>query len=100
MVSAARYVDDVDSDPVVLFDGFTKNWRYPGWRCTWIVGPQQVIDAVSSSGSFLDRGGRKPLQRSAVPLLSPEIVCAETVAIRRAFSRKRQILMDGLMAAG
>ena len=30
--SAARYVQDVDRDPVVLFDGLTKNWRYPGWR--------------------------------------------------------------------
>ena len=71
LVSAARYVDDVDADPVVLFDGLTKNWRYPGWRCSWIVGPQQVIEAVSSSGSFLDGGGSKPLQRSAVPLLEP-----------------------------
>ncbi|HEX5385694.1 MAG TPA: pyridoxal phosphate-dependent aminotransferase [Gemmatimonadales bacterium] len=100
MVSAARYVEDVDADPVVLFDGFTKNWRYPGWRCTWIVGPEAVIDAVSSSGSFLDGGGSKPLQRSAVPLLSPDIACAETGAIRRAFSRKRQLLLDGLRDAG
>src|SRR5207244_1956475 len=60
LVSAARYVDDVDADPVVLFDGLTKNWRYPGWRTTWIVGPQVVIEAVSSSGSFLDGGGSKP----------------------------------------
>ncbi len=30
--SAARYVEDVDRDPIVLFDGLTKNWRYPGWR--------------------------------------------------------------------
>ena len=72
LVSAARYVEDVDTDPVVLFDGLTKNWRYPGWRCSWIVGPRQVIDAVSSSGSFLDGGGSKPLQRSAVPLLAPD----------------------------
>ena len=100
MVSAARYVDDVETDPVVLFDGFTKNWRYPGWRCSWIVGPQQVIDAVSSSGSFLDGGGSKPLQRSAVPLLAPDIACGETAAIHRAFGRKRQILLDGLRAAG
>ena len=71
LVSAARYVDDVDTDPVVLFDGLTKNWRYPGWRCTWIVAPQPVIEAVSSSGSFLDGGGSKPLQRSAMPLLAP-----------------------------
>ncbi|HSE66079.1 MAG TPA: aminotransferase class I/II-fold pyridoxal phosphate-dependent enzyme, partial [Gemmatimonadales bacterium] len=25
-VSAARYVEDVDRDPVILFDGLTKNW--------------------------------------------------------------------------
>ncbi|MFL5515572.1 MAG: pyridoxal phosphate-dependent aminotransferase, partial [Gemmatimonadales bacterium] len=100
MVSAARYVDDVDSDPVVLFDGLTKNWRYPGWRCTWIVGPQQVIEAVSSSGSFLDGGGSKPVQRAAVPLLDPDVVAAETGAIREAFLPKRRILLEGLREAG
>src|SRR5262249_42191021 len=100
MVSAARYVDDVDADPIVLFDGLTKNWRYPGWRTTWIVGPQPVIEAVSSSGSFLDGGRSKPLQRSAVPLLEPSVACAEAVAIRQAFIRKRAILGEGLRAAG
>jgi aspartate/methionine/tyrosine aminotransferase len=100
LVSAARYVDDVDADPVVLFDGLTKNWRYPGWRCTWIVGPQQVIEAVSSSGSFLDGGGSKPVQRAAVPLLAPDIVAAETGAIREAFVPKRRILLEGLREAG
>jgi N-succinyldiaminopimelate aminotransferase len=100
LVSAARYVDDVDADPVVLFDGLTKNWRYPGWRCTWIVGPQTVIEAVSSSGSFLDGGGSKPLQRSAVPLLRPEVVEAETRAIRDAFLPKRATMVAGLREAG
>ena len=100
MVSAARYVDDVDTDPVVLFDGLTKNWRYPGWRCTWIVGPQPVIQAVSSSGSFLDGGGSKPVQRAAVPLLAPEVVAAETGAIRDAFLPKRRIMLEGLREAG
>ena len=99
MVSAAQFVDDVDRDPVIIFDGLTKNWRYPGWRCTWIVGPRAVIDAVSSTGSFLDGGGSKPLQRSAVPLLAPAIVEAETSAIRNAFLRKKQILKEGLEAA-
>lgn len=100
LVSAARYVGDVDTDPIVLFDGLTKNWRYPGWRCTWIVGPQQVIDAVSSSGSFLDGGGSKPLQRSTIPLLAPGVARAETAAIRRAFLKKRAALSDGLKQAG
>ena len=99
-VSAARYVEDVDSDPIVLFDGLTKNWRYPGWRCSWIVAPRPVIEAVSSSGSFLDGGGSKPLQRSAIPLLAAELVRAETAAIQRAFLRKREILTQGLKQAG
>jgi aspartate/methionine/tyrosine aminotransferase len=100
MVSAAAYVDDVDTDPVILFDGLTKNWRYPGWRCTWIVGPRAVIDAATSTGSFLDGGGSKPLQRAAVPLLAPEVVHAETAAIRQAFLRKKHILKQGLEAVG
>ena len=100
MVSAASHVDDVDRDPVVIFDGLTKNWRYPGWRCSWIVGPRAVIDAASSTGSFLDGGGSKPLQRRAVPLLEPSLVQAETAAIRRAFLRKKEIAERGLLAAG
>jgi N-succinyldiaminopimelate aminotransferase len=100
LVSAARYVRDVDTDPIVLFDGLTKNWRYPGWRCSWIVAPQQVIEAVSSSGSFLDGGGSKPLQRSAIPLLAADHVRQETAAIRTAFLRKRELLTEGLRQAG
>jgi hypothetical protein len=46
--TAARYVEDVDRDPVVILDGLTKNWRYPGWRTTWTVGPRKVIEAVTS----------------------------------------------------
>lgn len=87
--SAARYVEDVNRDPVVLFDGFTKNWRYPGWRMTWTVGPRQVIEAVSSAGSFLDGGGTRPLQRAAIPLLDEKTVVAETLAINTAFREKR-----------
>ncbi|HST62012.1 MAG TPA: pyridoxal phosphate-dependent aminotransferase [Longimicrobium sp.] len=100
LVSAARYVDDVDADPVVIMDGLTKNWRYPGWRTTWVVGPRSIIDAVTSSGSFLDGGGSRPLQRAAIPLLDPAMVRAETAAIRDTFLRKRRILVDGLRQAG
>jgi N-succinyldiaminopimelate aminotransferase len=98
--SAARYVDDVDRDPVVLFDGFTKNWRYPGWRVTWTVGPRQVIDAVASAGSFLDGGGSRPLQRAAVPLLEDAHVVAETEATHAAFRQKRERLLSGLERLG
>jgi N-succinyldiaminopimelate aminotransferase len=98
--SAARYVDDVNRDPVVIFDGLTKNWRYPGWRVTWTVGPRHVIDAVASAGSFLDGGGNKPAQRAAIPLLDEAHVIAETTAINAAFRAKRDRLLSGLMKLG
>jgi len=98
--SAARYVEDVDRDPVVLFDGLTKNWRYPGWRVTWTIGPKRVIEAVASAGSFLDGGGSKPLQRAAIPLLEDAHVIAETNAIQASFRVKRERLLGGLARLG
>ena len=98
--SAARYVEDVERDPIVLFDGLTKNWRYPGWRVTWTVGPKRVIEALASAGSFLDGGGSKPLQRAAIPLLEDAHVVAETNAIQAAFRGKRDRLLAGLQRLG
>jgi N-succinyldiaminopimelate aminotransferase len=100
MESAARHVDDVNRDPVVLFDGLTKNWRYPGWRVTWTIGPRQVIEAVASAGSFLDGGGSKPLQRAAIPLLEEAHVVAETKAIQAAFRPKRDLMVSRLERMG
>jgi N-succinyldiaminopimelate aminotransferase len=87
--SAARYVEDVNKDPIVIFDGFTKNWRYPGWRTTWTLGPRPIIEALSSAGSFLDGGGSRPLQRAAIPLMDEQHVVKETLAINAHFREKR-----------
>jgi aspartate/methionine/tyrosine aminotransferase len=100
MISAARYVEDVNRDPVVILDGLTKNWRYPGWRTTWVVAPEPAIEAITSAGSFLDGGGSRPLQRAAIPLLEPDAVRRETAAIRRTFEPKRRLLVEGLKRAG
>jgi aspartate/methionine/tyrosine aminotransferase len=98
--SAARYVDDVDRDPVVLFDGLTKNWRYPGWRVTWTVGPAKVIEAVASAGSFLDGGGSRPLQRAAIPLMADDVVQRETLATHAVFREKRERMISRLERMG
>jgi aspartate/methionine/tyrosine aminotransferase len=98
--SAARYVQDVDKDPVVVFDGFTKNWRYPGWRVTWALGPKKVMEALASAGSFLDGGGSKPLQRAAIPLLAEDHVVKETWAIQNAFRDKRDKMLSRLERLG
>ncbi len=98
--SAARYVEDVDKDPVVIFDGFTKNWRYPGWRITWAIAPKTVVERFASAGSFLDGGGSKPLQRAAVPLFEEDYVVKETMAIQNAFREKRDRMLSRLERIG
>ncbi len=100
MVSAAQYVEDVDRDPVIIFDGLTKNWRYPGWRVAWTVGPKSVIANLASAGSFLDGGGSRPLQRAAIPLLEDDHVLAETRALRRTFRGKRDMMIRRLTRMG
>lgn len=98
--TAAAYVEDVDVDPVVIVNGLTKNWRYPGWRVAWTIGPRDVIEKLSSAGSFLDGGGNRPMQRAAVPLLSDEHTLAEVAAIQRTFRDKRAMMLDRLTSMG
>lgn len=98
--SAARYVEDVDRDPVVIFDGLTKNWRYPGWRVTWTVAPKAMIETFTSAGSFLDGGGNRPSQRAAVALVDEAHVQRETHAIHETFRDKRQLMLSRLERLG
>jgi N-succinyldiaminopimelate aminotransferase len=98
--TAASYVEDVDVDPVVIVNGLTKSWRYPGWRVSWTLGPSHVIERLSSAGSFLDGGASRPLQRAAVPLLDVEHSRAEIAAIQSSFGAKRDLLVERLRAMG
>lgn len=100
LFSAAEFVEDVEKDPVVIFDGLTKNWRYPGWRVTWSVGPKKTIESMASAGSFLDGGGSRPMQVAALDILTAEHAKAEAEAIRTAFRRKKNKLVDALRGLG
>ena len=100
MVSAAAYVDDVDIDPVIIIDGVTKNWRYPGWRVSWTLAPKRVVEQISSAGSFLDGGANHPLQKKALDLLNPELACQETIAIQKCFIQKKDYAVKRLREMG
>jgi aspartate/methionine/tyrosine aminotransferase len=99
-VSAAAFVDDVDSDPVIVVDGLTKNWRYPGWRISWTLAPRDVIEAIASAGSFLDGGANHPFQSVALELLRPENARQESLAIQKHFRQKRSFLLERLRQLG
>ncbi len=99
-VSAAAYVEDVNRDPVVIFDGLTKCFRYPGWRVGWVVAPRSVITALTAAGSFIDGGPSRPIQRAAVAVLEPGRADQETAAVRAVFARKRRLTLDALRELG
>ncbi len=100
MVSAAAYVEDVETDPVIIVDGLTKNWRYPGLRISWTLGPKAVIEAIASAGSFLDGGANHPFQSIAAALLDPQLVRQETAAIQKHFTMKREFVLGRLKRMG
>jgi aspartate/methionine/tyrosine aminotransferase len=100
MVSAAAYVENVEKDPVIVVDGLTKNWRYPGWRISWTLGPKAVIEAIASAGSFLDGGANHPFQSIAAGLLEPKLAGQETAAIQKHFGKKRAYMLARLKRMG
>lgn len=100
IVSAAAYVDDVNRDPVLIIDGLTKNWRYPGWRLSWTLGPKSAIEALASAGSFLDGGANHPFQYEALHLLDPEVTLQETGAIQEVFRKKKDYVLERVQAMG
>jgi len=99
-VSSAEFIEDVNEDSVVIIDGLTKNWRLPGWRVCWVIGPKNLITALSQSGSFLDGGANHPMQLAAVDLLEPSRVAQEKIALQKHFKQKRDHVLARLHEMG
>lgn len=99
-VSSAAYIEDVNEDPVVIFDGLTKCFRYPGWRVGWVLAPRGVIRSLTAAGSFLDGGPCRPIQRAAIEVLKPQRADQETQAVRREFTIKQRLTIDSLTKLG
>ncbi|MBL4752782.1 MAG: pyridoxal phosphate-dependent aminotransferase [Flavobacteriales bacterium] len=98
--SAAQYVEDVNEDPVIIIDGLTKSYRYPGWRIGWTVGPKRLIDTLNRAASAIDGGPSQPMQRAACEILEPSRADQETDALRKVFSRKKNIMLEKLTNMG
>ncbi len=99
-VSAAPYVEDVERDPVILIDGLTKSFRYPGWRVGWAVGPAAMMETLARTASSIDGGPSRIAQRAALKALEPSYADQETRAVREVFARKRNLMVERLEAIG
>lgn len=99
-VSALEFVEDVDKDPVVVFDGLTKSYRYPGWRAGWAVGPKHIIEQINRAASAVDGGPSMLTQRAALEALKPDRVATTTKALRNEFAKKRDYMLKELKDMG
>ena len=99
-VSAAAHVRNVEKDPVLIVDGLSKNFRYPGWRLSWVLGPSSVIENLERAATAFDGGPSLPAQRLAIKALDPERADEETSAVRRLFAKKRSLMLEGLENIG
>jgi len=99
-VSCASFVEDVNKDPVLIFDGLTKNHRYPGWRLGWVVGPPHMVEGLARTASAIDGGPSRIAQRAALAALEPARADQETTALREVFVEKRNLMVHRLKAMG
>ncbi|WP_235826885.1 pyridoxal phosphate-dependent aminotransferase [Facilibium subflavum] len=98
--SAAEFIEDVNKDNILIVDGLTKNWRYPGLRISWTLGPKSIIDKIASAGSFLDGGAVHAIQKAAIPLLDPLHAQKEAISIQHTFVKKRDYMVTRLREMG
>jgi aspartate/methionine/tyrosine aminotransferase len=99
-VSGAPFVEDVERDPVILIDGLTKSYRYPGWRVGWAVGPSHMMETMARTGSSIDGGPSRMAQRAAMQVLEPARADQETKALREVFAKKRNLMVERLEKMG
>jgi aspartate/methionine/tyrosine aminotransferase len=99
-VSGAPFVEDVEKDPVLLIDGLTKSYRYPGWRVGWAVGPAHMMETMARTGSSIDGGPSRIAQRAALKVLEPARADQETKALREVFAAKRNLMVERLEKIG
>ena len=99
-VSALPYVKDINRDPVIVFDGLTKGFRYPGWRAGWAIGPKYLIEMINRAASAVDGGPSTMVQRGVIKELAKGHAEAELLATRKEFAVKRKMMMEGLAELG
>jgi alanine-synthesizing transaminase len=70
----------------------------PGWRIGFATGNKKLISALARIKSYLDYGAFTPIQvASAAALNGPQDCVGE---IREIYKSRRDVLIDGLAAAG
>ena len=82
----------------VEFCSLSKSYNMPGWRVGFMVGNPTLVHALTRIKSYLDYGMFTPIQVAAITALEDDQQCV--AEIRAMYCKRRNILCDGLNAAG
>jgi len=85
-------------DVAVEFFSLSKSYNMPGWRVGFMVGNDTLVAALTRMKSYLDYGIFTPIQVAAIAALEGPQDCVEQ--IRETYRKRRDVLCDGLSAAG
>lgn len=90
-------VDGAREVAVEIFS-MTKSYNMAGWRVGFCLGNPKMIKALARIKSYLDYGNFQPIQIASIIGLRE---CEEDVSrICHIYERRRNVLVDGLNAAG
>jgi alanine-synthesizing transaminase len=82
----------------VEFYSLSKSYNMPGWRVGFMCGNSKLVAALGRMKSYLDYGMFTPIQVAAIVALEgPQDVVEE---IRQTYQNRRDVLCEGLNAAG
>lgn len=78
----------------------SKSYNMPGWRVGFLVGNKQLIAALARLKSYLDYGMFAPIQIASIFALEAQEANEWIGEIRDRYQNRRDILCEGLNAAG
>ena len=85
-------------DLAVEFFTLSKSYNMPGWRVGFMVGNPVLVKALTRLKSYLDYGLYTPIQVAAITALEGDQQCVADICDM--YRRRRDVLCDGLNAAG
>ncbi len=82
----------------VEFFSLSKSYNMPGWRVGFMAGNRGLVQVLGRLKSYLDYGLFTPIQVAAITALND---CDDFVLkVRNSYQERRDLLCDGLNAAG
>ena len=78
----------------------SKSYNMPGWRVGFLVGNANLIAALARLKSYLDYGMFAPIQIASIFALEAPEAKGWIAEIRDRYEMRRNVLCDGLNAAG